>query len=101
MLPQRFVAAFLELTEVERARVLRQLIPYVGTMARLVIGNGTFARYAAPSALGPAVVEPAETASIGGPAISDLVTYLEQREPELPRRVLAGIEADVRSSAQR
>jgi hypothetical protein len=101
MLPQRFVCAFFELAEVERARVLRQLISHVGTMARLVIGNGTFAQYATPSAPGPALVEPAETASIGAPAISDLVTCLEQREPELPRRVLAVIEADVRSSAQR
>jgi hypothetical protein len=101
MLPQRFASAFFELAEVEQARVLRQLLPYVGTMARLVLGNGTFARYATPSSLGPAVVAPGETARIGAPAITDLVTYLEQREPELPRRVLAGIEADARRSAHR
>jgi hypothetical protein len=91
-LPQRFGAAFIAAGSEMRMRVLAQLLPYVGTMALLVIGNGAFARFAAASPPAVAPVTSKEAAEVDPDTIADLVRYLEQRDPQLPRRVLAQLE---------
>lgn len=95
MVPAIVARAFTAASVGLRARVLSRLLPSVGPLALAVLGGGAFAKYVHQARWSALSVSFSDAARVTSTQIYELVTYVQQSNPEVARQILSVLSRDV------